>query len=171
MAILQLTDPALDDLRRVGPAAASRMIEWCASLADSPELGAPLVHDTTPFRAYVVAGGAGRIVYDIADDVVTVRVIWIDGRRSDGEAYAEALRQMQSADPPDLVALARILQRLGRLTGTRPVTRSREPVPDWLADALVDQAGLDRLAVAPLDATRAFDVWNRFLTPNANNRQ
>jgi hypothetical protein len=78
---------------------------------------------------------------------------------------------MQAADPPDLVALARILQRLGRLTGTRPVTRSREPVPDWLADALVQRGGQGRLAVAALDAVTAFDDWNRLLTPDATNRQ
>ena len=161
MATVVLTDPALDDLRRIGPTAASHVIEWCASLADDPELAAALVDDTTPFRAFVVAGGAGRIVYDVAEGVVTVRVIWIDGRRTDGEAYDEALRRMQSADPPELVALARVLRRLGRITGVRPVSRSREPVPDWLADALTDQAGLERLAVAALDAASAFDLWNR----------
>jgi mRNA interferase RelE/StbE len=154
-----LTDPALDDLRRIGPILAPRVIDWCASLVDEPGAGDPLA-GTAPFRALSVAGGAGRIVYDVADDVVTVRVIWIDGRRSDGEAYGEALQRMQAADPPDLVALARVLQRLGRLTGTRPVTRSREPVPDWLADALI-RHGHDRLAVAALDAATAFDLWNQ----------
>ena len=171
MTTVVFTDPALDDLRRIGPMVAPRVLEWCGSLVDEPERGDPLA-DTTPFRALSVAGGAGRIVYDVADGVVTVRVIWIDGRRSDGEAYGEALQRMQAADPPDLVALARILQRLGRLTGTRPITRSREPVPDWLAGALMDQAGRDRLEVAALDAAAAFDDWNRFLAAtDTKNRQ
>jgi mRNA interferase RelE/StbE len=156
-----LTDPALDDLRRLGPAAAPRAIEVCAALADDPESGTSLVDDTTSFRVLAFVGGSGRIVYDLVDGVVTVRVIWVDGLRSDGQAYAEALRRMQSADPPDLVALARILQRLGRLTGTRPVSRGREPVPDWLAESLVSEAGLSVLEVAAMDALTAFAVWNR----------
>ena len=58
-------------------------------------------------------------------------------------------------------ALARSVQRLARLTGVRPVPsdRLRAPVPDWLADALVRDAGLTRLAVAAMDATTAFDTW------------
>jgi mRNA interferase RelE/StbE len=164
-----LTDAAIDDLRRIGPIVAPRVVEWCASLVDEPLAGDPLA--STQFRSLRVAGDAGRIVYDAADGVATVRLIWIDGRRSDGEAYGEALRQMQAADPPDLVALARILQRLGRLTGTRPVARSREPVPDWLADVLVQRGAQDRVAVAALDAATAFDLWNQLLTPNATNRQ
>ena len=87
-------------------------------------------------------------------DVVTVHELWVDGARLDGEAYAEALDRMQGADQPDVVQLARILRRLGRITGTVPVPRGRlrTPVPDWLADALVTQAGVDPLTVA--DARR-----------------
>ena len=96
-------------------------------------------------------------------DTVTVHEVWIDGVRSDGEAYAEALERVRAADPSEQVALARSVQRLARLTGVRPVSseRLRTPVPDWLADALVRQAGLTRLAVAAMDATTAFDAWNQ----------
>ena len=54
------------------------------------------------------------------------------------------------------------MRRLGRITGVRPVPRDRlrAPVPDWLADALVGDAGLTRLAVAAMDAATAFDAWN-----------
>jgi hypothetical protein len=41
-----------------------------------------------------------------------------------------------------------------------PSDRLRAPVPDWLADALVRDAGLTRLAVAAMDAATAFDTWN-----------
>ena len=66
--------------------------------------------------------------------------------------------------------LARDLVIPARITGVRPVPsdRLRAPVPDWLADALVRDAGLTRLAVAALDATTAFDAWNRFLVPPTN---
>ncbi len=55
-----------------------------------------------------------------------------------------------------------MLERLGRMTGTVPVPRHRvrEPVPDWLADALVERVGLTRLDVAAMDAATAFDRWN-----------
>ena len=90
--------------------------------------------------------------------------VWVEGARTDGEAYAEALERVRSADPSEQVALARSVQRLARLTGVRPVPsdRTRAPVPDWLADALVRDARLSRLAVAAMDATTAFDVWNAF---------
>ena len=101
-------------------------------------------------------------MYAIDDDVVTVWEVWVDGVRSTGAAYAEALHRMQSADTADAVELAGILERLGRITGTVPVPRNRviEPVPDWLADALIGEAGLTRLEVATMDATTAFDRWN-----------
>ena len=70
---------------------------------------------------------------------MTVHEVWVDGARSDGEAYAEALERVQGADPSEQVALARSVQRLARITGVRPVPsdRLRAPVPDWLADVLV----------------------------------
>ena len=77
------------------------------------------------------------MVYAVEGGVVTVWEVWVDGVRSTGAAYAEALQRMVSADAPDAVELAGILERLGRITGTVPVPRNRvvEPVPDWLADA------------------------------------
>jgi mRNA interferase RelE/StbE len=159
-----LTDPALDDLRRIGPTAAPRVIDWCLLLQEDPGAGTSLVDEATQFHKLVGNDGSGHIVYDVSGDVVTVREIWLTGGRTDGEAYAETLHWMQSADPPELVALARVLQRLGRLTATRPMPHSREPVPDCLADALVDQAGLRRLDVAATDAATAFDMWNRYVS-------
>ncbi len=91
--------------------------------------------------------------------------MWVVGARNEGEAYAEALDRMHGADPSEQVALARVVRRLGRLTGVRPVPRGslRAPVPDWLADALVGRAGRQRLAVAAMDAATAFETWNRFV--------
>ena len=118
----------------------------------------------TGFRVPRRARWRRRVVYSVErGDAVTVHEVWIDGVRSDGEAYAEALERVRAADPSEQVALARSVQRLARLTGVRPVPsdRLRAPVPDWLADALVREAGLTRLAVAAMDAATAFDAWNR----------
>ena len=102
------------------------------------------------------------MVYGLDGQAATVCAVWVDGVRSDGEIYAEALERVRAADPSEQVALARSVQRLSRLTGVRPVAgdRLRAPVPDWLADALVRDAGLTRLAVAAMDAATAFDAWN-----------
>jgi len=162
MSSVVLTGSAVEDLRRVGPVAAPRVLGLVATLADEPLAGAPLLDEATGFRVLSADAGRWRVLYSLAGDLVTVHEIWVDGARLDGEAYAEALDRMQGADQPDVVQLARILRRLGRITGTVPVPRGRRrtPVPDWLADALVTQAAVDPLTVATLDAATAFDLWN-----------
>jgi mRNA interferase RelE/StbE len=164
MAAVAFTDAALDDLRRFGPAAAPRVVDEIRVLEREPAAGSPLVDDATGFRVLAAADGRWRVVYDVASDAVTIRSLWRPGARLDGEIYAEALERMQAADTPDVVQLARILRRLGRLTGTVAVgpARVRAPTPDYLADALV-AAGHSRLEVAVLDARAAFEAWNRHL--------
>ena len=168
MAVVVLTDPALDDLRRAGPVVAALVLGRLRALPADPEAGAPLVDERTGYRLLEALEGAARIVFSsggTAGTDVTVHALWVDGSRTDGEAYAEALDRIRAADPSEQVALARVVQRLGRLTGVRPIPRDRlrAPVPDWLAEALVTRAGRDRLAVAAMDAATAFNEWNRFL--------
>lgn len=162
---VELTDGALDDLRRAGPVAAALLLGRLRLLASDPEAGTPLVDSRTGFRVLDALDGDARIVFAVDRVGATVHEVWVDGVRSDGEAYAEALERVRAADPSEQVALARSVQRLARLTGVRPVPseRLRAPVPDWLADALVRDAGLTRLAVAAMDATRAFDAWNELV--------
>jgi hypothetical protein len=164
---VSLTDPAVDDLRRAGPVAAALLLGRLRVLEQDASAGPPLVDGGTGFRVLDALDGEARVVYALDGERVTVHALWIEGARSDGEAYAEALERMQGADPSEQVALARAVQRLGRITGVRPIPRDRlrAPVPDWLADVLVRDAGLTRLAVAAMDATTAFDAWNRFLAP------
>ncbi len=165
MARVLLTEPALDDLRRAGPVGAALVLGRLRLLESEPEAGTPLVDERTGYRVLGALDGAARIVHDAQGDTVTVRAVWVDGARSDGEAYAETLERIRAADPSEQVTMARVVRRLGRLTGARPVPRDRlrAPVPDWLADALVGRAGRDRLAVAAMDAATAFDEWTRFL--------
>ena len=162
---VELTDPALDDLRRAGPVAAALVLGRLRLLESEPDAGTPLIDPATGFRVLDALDGAARVVFGADGGKVTVHEVWVDGVRSDGAAYAEALEQLQGADPSEQVALARAVQRLSRITGVRPVpsNRLRAPVPDWLADVLVSEAGMTRLAVAAMDAATAFDVWNGFL--------
>lgn len=159
---VELTDAAVDDLRRAGPVAAALVLGRLRLLEVEPDAGAPLVDSSTGLRVFDALDGRARIVHSVDRGTVTVHEVWVDGVRSDGEAYAEALERVRAADPSEQVALARSVQRLSRLTGVRPMPsgRLRAPVPDWLADALVHDAGLTRLAVAAMDATTAFDAWN-----------
>lgn len=165
MARVELTDPALDDLRRAGPVVAALLLGRLRTLEVEPDAGTPLVDARTELWVLPALDGAARIVHDVDGATVTIREVWVDGARADGEAYAEALERLRGADPSEQVALAQAVQRLVRLTGIRPVPRDRlrTPVPDWLADALVGEAGQTRLAVAAMDAAAAFDTWNRFL--------
>ncbi len=160
-----LTDPALDDLRRAGPVLAALLLGRLRVLDAEPDAGTVLVDPRTGYHVLDALDGAARIVHSTDPDSVTVHAVWVEGARTDGEAYAEALERMQGADPSEQVALARVVRRLGRLTGVRPVARGRlrAPVPDWLADALVGRAGRQRLAVAAMDATTAFETWNQFV--------
>lgn len=162
---VELTDPALDDLRRAGPVVAALLLGRLRVLEQDPDAGAPLLEPATGFRVLDALAGEARVVHSRDRDTVTVHAVWVDGVRTDGDAYAEALERVRGADPSEQVALARSVQRLARLTGVRPVPRNRlrAPVPDWLADALVRDAGRTRLAVAAMDATTAFDAWNSHL--------
>ncbi len=145
VSTVALTEPALDDLRRAGPVAAALLLGRLRVLEQDPEAGAPLVDRRAGFRVLDALDGDARVVYGRDGEHVTVFAVWVDGVRSDGEIYAEALERVRAADPSEQVALARSVQRLARLTGVRPVPsdRLRAPVPDWLADALVRDAGPD----------------------------
>jgi len=166
---VELASGAVDDLRRAGPVLAPRLLDDLRALADDGDAGVPLVADDTSFRVLTTAGGRRRFVHRGGPDRVVVWAIVVADVRSDGAVYAETLERMQAADPPDVVAAARLLGRLGRVTGTAvlPAARRRDPVPDWLADRLVVEVGRTRIAVAALDAATAFDEWNRFLTEPA----
>jgi hypothetical protein len=168
VATLAFTDAAIEDLRRAGPVRAALLLGRLRLLEREPDAGTPLLDAATGYRTLDALDGTARIVYDTEGAGVTVRVVWVDDARTDGDAYDEALRRMRAADPADLVALADIVRRIARVTGARlvPPNRLRQPVPDWLAESLLDDAGLSVLDVAAMDAVTAFAVWNRFQTAN-----
>ena len=136
---VDLTDPALDDLRRLGPPPGAPSRSSRSRCSPRTRTRATRWSPAPGTGSSSGANGAWRVVYralDAAD--VTVWEVWVDGVRSDGAAYAEALHRMQAADTPEVVG-ARAPARAARpLTGTVPLppARLREPVPDWLADAL-----------------------------------
>jgi mRNA interferase RelE/StbE len=107
-------------------------------------------------------------VYRItADARLEICEVWAIGARADAEVYMAAAARVAAARPsrPEIVQLTRIIERLGRLAGNitvEPTAKTREPVPDWLADRLIHSAGMAREAVAALELREAVDLWAAF---------
>jgi len=59
-------------------------------------------------------------------------------------------------------ARVRDIERLGRAGAEVAPQPSRAPVPDWLAERLVQTAGVASHVVAAMDADQAFEVWTAF---------
>lgn len=161
------TGPAIDDLRRVGPSVAPLILEKILLLETDPEAGTPLGGDLTGYRKLVVGNRQWRIVYRVDDQgEIVVCEIWAAGARTDGEVYGEAVTRVTGAADadPDLVPLRDTIERLGRIAGDveadeEPVA---EPVPDWLAERLIHIVGMNRAAVAALDAKSAYETWEQY---------
>jgi mRNA interferase RelE/StbE len=127
----------------------------------------PLGGELTGYRKLVVGRNTWRIVYRIADaTTVEICEVWAVGARADAEVYAEASATVRraGADRPELVRLAEVIERLGKLAGdaTVELPDPREPLPDWLAQRLIYTAGLAREEVAAFDLQAAVDRWTDF---------
>jgi mRNA interferase RelE/StbE len=161
------TDPAVDDLRRIGPDAVPKVLKEILLLLENPEAGYPLGGELTGFRKLVVGRNTWRVVYRITDDkAVEICEIWAVGERADAEVYAEAKARVRAIGDsrPDVVRLGTVIERLGALADHVHIeeTPTREPVPDWLADRLIYTVGLAREDVAALDLEQAVDLWTEF---------
>jgi mRNA interferase RelE/StbE len=167
MSEVTFTDAALDDLRHLGPAAVPKVLKKVLLLLDDPEAGHPLGGELTGYRKLVVGKNTWRIVYRItAEKMVEICEIWAVGARADAEIYAEATARVRAAAGarPELVPLADVIERLGRIAGDIRVatTATAEPVPDWLADRLVHTVGVPRAQVAGMTLEQAVDIWAAF---------
>ena len=138
------TDPALDDLRRAGPVAAALLLGRLRLLDAEPDAGAPwsTLAPATGCSTRSTAPPASSTALDRRRRV-TVREVWVDGVRTDGEAYAEALERVR---PPTRRSRSRWPDPPAARPAHRRPARSRSdrlraPVPDWLADALVTRGG------------------------------
>lgn len=167
------TDPAVDDLRRLSPEVAVRVLKKLLILREDPKAGYPLGADLAGFRKLVVGKNTWRVVYRIADDRVEICEIWAVGPRADAHVYAEAVARVRAAgtDRPELVLLRDVVDRLGALArnlglepgqSSAPDPPAREPVPDWLAERLIHTVGLSRLQVAAFDLQQAVDRWAEY---------
>ncbi|GII93537.1 type II toxin-antitoxin system RelE family toxin [Sinosporangium siamense] len=167
MSEVVFTAPAIDDLRRIGPDAAPKVLKKVMLLLDNPEAGYPLGGELTGFRKLVVGRNTWRVVYRITKDKsIEICEVWAVGERADAEMYAEATSRVRAAstDRPEVVRLGQVIERLGALADHILIDEPppREPVPDWLADRLIYTAGMSREDVAALDLQEAVDLWAEF---------
>lgn len=167
MSEITFTDAAVDDLRRIGPDAAPKVLKKVMHLLDSPMAGYPLGGELTGFRKLVVGRNTWRIVYRVIDEKqIEICEIWAVGARADAEVYAEATARVQEAADrrPEIQKLADVIERLGRLSAgvAAPTAPMREPVPDWLAKRLIYTAGMSPQDVAALSLEEAVDRWAEY---------
>lgn len=172
MVEISFTDGAIDDLRRIGPSAVPKVLKKLLILLTDPKAGYPLGGELTGYRKLVVGRNTWRIVYRLVD-VSTIEIceVWAIGARADAEVYAEASSRVRQAanSRPELVRLAEVVERLGKLADgiTFEQPQAPDPVPDWLADRLVRTVGLAREEVAAMDLQQAVDRWTDFISkPN-----
>lgn len=164
------TNEAIDDLRRLGPSVAARVLKKILLLEQDSEAGRPLGGELVTFRKLVVGDRNWRVVYRV-DETGDVEVceIWAAGVRSDNEIYDEAARRLAKAAEavPELVPFQGVVERLGRRAQHIQPTETEtgdESVPSWLAEKLIGVVGLSAVEVAALSATDAFDRWNDYIT-------
>lgn len=169
MTEITFTDAAIDDLRRIGPDAVPKVLKKVLLLLDSPSAGYPLGGELTGFRKLIVGRNTWRIVYRVIDEKqIEICEVWAIGARADAEVYAEATARVQAAAGrrPEIIKLADVIERLGKLGAgvAAPVTPAREPVPDWLAQRLIHTVGMEPQDVAALSLEQAVDRWSEFMS-------
>lgn len=167
-----LTDPAVDDLRRLDGAALVWALKKMLLLERNPQAGEPLLGALTGYRKLVVGNRDWRLIWRTTRDargalVVEIAEVWAVGARSDAAVYEEmAQRVAKLQDTAVRRSLAEVVDQLGkRAKGLEPkpvaVAPSR-PEP-WLVDRLVHTAGLDRNTVEAMSSEAAVDAWTAYL--------
>jgi mRNA interferase RelE/StbE len=113
-----LTDDAREDLRDLDRSVQIQVLKALTKLRDNPEQrGAPLgrrsTSNLTSFRKLVVGNRDYRIIYRVEADG-TVVVVWVIGRRADGEAYELAMARLRTHGNAAVRELATSLEELWR---------------------------------------------------------
>lgn len=174
LTVVRLTAPALEDLenlRNQNPEALRWALKKILLLERNPDAGEHLHGALQGWRKLVVSKRHWRIIWRTTSDaigntIVDVAEVWAVGARSDGEVYAEMRARVESLPPgPTTMALTDVLERLGRSAEgftAVPEPVITDPLPDWLANDLVNIAGLPREQVESLNLADALDAWGQW---------
>lgn len=115
-AKVTLTDDAREDFRDLGGSAKRIVAAGLKKLETDPHLrgdalGSRKSGDLTTFRKLVVGNRDHRIVYRVEADG-TVVVVWVIGKRADGEAYELAMARLRMHADASIRVLATSLEQL-----------------------------------------------------------
>lgn len=168
--VVRLTEPAFEDLRallRLDPQLVRQALKKMLLLERDPEAGEPLHGSLVNYRKLVLGDRDRRIIWRVTHDdsgtvVVDVAEVWAVGARGDDEVYDEMRSRVRMmTDSPPTLALAAVIERLGRAAASIEATSEpqKEPVPDWLAVRLERQAGLTSEQVQAMTPEEALDAW------------
>jgi mRNA interferase RelE/StbE len=168
-----LTDPAVEDLRRLDGSPLLWALKKLLLLESNPLAGEPLLGNLIGYRKLTVGNRDWRIVWRATTDErgdVTVEIaeVWAVGARSEAEVYQEMVsRVAQMPDSLPRRSLSSVLEQLGGHTRgiqARTPHQGTEPVPAWLVERLVHTAGLDRATVEIMTSEEAVDAWTEYMT-------
>lgn len=170
-----LTEPAFDDLRallRLDPQLVRQALKKMLLLERDPQAGEPLHGSLIGYRRLVLGDRDRRLIWRVTHDdsgtvIVDVAEVWAVGARNDDEVYDEMRSRVKlMADSPAMLALAEVIERLGRATASIEATPEpqKEPVPDWLAVRLEQQAGLTSEQVQAMTPDEALDSWTEWVS-------
>lgn len=167
-----LTDPAVDDLRRLDGAALVWALKKLVMLERSPMAGEPLLGSLIGYRKLVVGDRDWRIVWRPTVDergavVIEVAEVWAVGARSDGEVYSEMAERVaampESASRRSLAAVIAELGKYAKGVAAHPPYQPPSRPEQWLVDRLVHTAGLHRTTVEAMTTEEAVDAWTDYM--------
>lgn len=169
--VVRLTDAAVDDLRRLFKAD-PQIVRWAfkkmIQLERDPTAGDPLLGGLVGYRKITVGDRDWRVVWRVEQDddgdyLIEVAEVWAVGYRKDSEVYAEMKQRMADAGTtPTTRALSEVLglftKQARGLTAT-PEPTTPEPVPTWLAEALLHVARIPASRVERMSLAEAERAW------------
>jgi mRNA interferase RelE/StbE len=176
-AYVRLTAPAFDDLGQLLKKY-PQIVRWALKkmirLERDPEAGDPLLGQLIGWRKMTVGDRDWRIVWRVTTDdagtvTITVAEVWAVGARSEAEVYHEMNSRVTEAEQtPSTMALAEVVEMIGRHAARDDLVASVEPqadpVPDWLRNRLLHTAGVDRSEVDEMTGEEAMQRWESYMT-------
>jgi mRNA interferase RelE/StbE len=171
--VVRLTEPAFDDLQallRLDPQLVRQALKKMLLLERDPQAGESLHGSLSGYRKLVLGDRDRRIIWRVTHDdsgtvIVDVAEVWAVGARRDDEVYDEMRSRVKHmTDSPATVALAEVIERLGRAAASVEAAPEpqKEPVPSWLAVRLEQQVGLTSEQVQAMTPEAALDVWTEW---------
>lgn len=179
MAYIRLTDPAIEDLRRIyrrDPSILKVIFRKILLLELNPLAGEPLLGELIGWRKLTVGDRHWRIIWrstldKLGEIEIEIAQVWAIGARSDSQIYDE-IRERIKVSPlsPAGTALAEVLALFSEKVSD--VTAQSEPVdqpaPEWLLNRLVHSVGLTKEEIRGLSVDQAMEIWDEFIRQSEN---